>query len=155
MNKTESINLLVNEGWTKADALRALEEIDFKQNPDELTIYQRALSFAGRELINRQRLQASQKSLVTRKTKEIGVRVEENQNLQRQTSLLDEEKAKLQAQNVTLNEVKEQLEQDNRNLKNIIDSIRLRLSVEGGKLMQFEDSEIRRALAKWLKGIQG
>lgn len=155
MNKTESINLLVNTGWTKADALRALEEMDFRQDPDELMIYRYALTFAGRELLNRQRLQAAQKSLVTKKTKEIGVKVEENQNLQRQTSLLGVEKTKLQAQNIALNEVKEQLEQDNRNLKNIIDSIRLRLSVEGGKLLQFEDSEIRRALAKWLKGIQG
>ncbi|MDX2255228.1 MAG: hypothetical protein NW214_06925 [Pseudanabaenaceae cyanobacterium bins.39] len=155
MNKTESINLLVEVGWTKADAQRALDNLDFKEDPDELTIYRYASSFAGRELINRQRLQAAQKGLVTKKSKEIDVKLEENQSLKQQTSLLNAEKTKLEQDNIVLHEVKEQLEKDNRNLKNIIDLIRLKVSVEGGRLLQFEDSEIRKALSKWLKGIQG
>jgi hypothetical protein len=71
MEKLEAIKLLVSEGWTKADAIRALEILDFNSNPDEFTIRRAISSFAGSELINRQRLQAAQKGLVTKKQKEI------------------------------------------------------------------------------------
>ena len=52
MNKQEAIELLNHEGWTKADAQRALESINFKINPDvdELTIRRAASQFAGAEL---------------------------------------------------------------------------------------------------------
>ncbi|MDZ8027016.1 MAG: hypothetical protein RMY36_033370 [Nostoc sp. SerVER01] len=71
MNKSQSIKLLESEGWTKADAMRALEIIDFSTNPDEITIRRAVSAFAGSELIKRQRLQAAQKGLVTKKSKEI------------------------------------------------------------------------------------
>ncbi len=71
MNKPQAIKLLEAEGWTKADAIRALEVIDFNTNSDELTIRRTISSFAGSELIKRQRLQAAQKGMVTKKTKEI------------------------------------------------------------------------------------
>ena len=77
MNKSQAINLLKDEGWTEADAKRALAEIDFNTNPDELTIRRSISSFAGSELINRQRLQAAQKGMVTKKTKEIERKDEE------------------------------------------------------------------------------
>lgn len=155
MKKTEAINLFVDAGWTKADAERAFEGLDFSEDPDELKVYQHSFQFAGKELFNRQRLQASQKGLVTKKTKEIDLKVTENKNLQHKTRILDEQKIKLAKDNEKLIEVKDQLEKDNRNLKNLVDAIRLRISVDGGKLLQFEDSEIRKALSKWLKGIQG
>ncbi|WP_100899602.1 hypothetical protein [Nostoc flagelliforme] len=56
MNKSQSIKLLESEGWTKADAMRALEVIDFSTNPDEITIRRAISPFAGSELIKRQRL---------------------------------------------------------------------------------------------------
>lgn len=73
MNKKEAIALLNNEGWTKADAKRALELLDFKLNLelDELTIRQAASKFAGVQLYERQRLQAAQKGMVTKKNQEI------------------------------------------------------------------------------------
>ena len=73
MNKTEAIQLLNQEGWTKADAKRALEIIDFesRHSVDELTILRTASKFAGTELLNRQRLQAAQKGMVTKRNKEI------------------------------------------------------------------------------------
>lgn len=71
MNKSQSIKLLESEGWTKADAMRALEVIDFSANPDEITIRRGISLFAGSELIKRQRLQAAQKGLVTKKSNEI------------------------------------------------------------------------------------
>ena len=72
MDKAEIIKLLQSEDWTKADALRAVESIDFSTNPDELSI-RRNISgrFAGSELIKRQREQAAQKGAVTRKTNQI------------------------------------------------------------------------------------
>lgn len=71
MNKRQAIKLLNDDGWTKADAIRALESIDFRTDPDELTIRRRTSPFAGSELKQRQRLQAAQKGLVTKKIKEI------------------------------------------------------------------------------------
>ena len=73
MNKKEAIALLNDEGWTKADAKRALELLDFKLNPDvdELTIRRATSQFGGVQLYERQRLQAAQKGMVTKKNKEI------------------------------------------------------------------------------------
>ena len=69
MDKSEIIKLLQSEDWTKADALRAVESIDFSTNPDELSIRRKmSRQFIGSELIKRQREQATQKGLVTRKT---------------------------------------------------------------------------------------
>ena len=64
MNKQQAIELLNHEGWTKADAKRALELLDFRLNPniDELTIRRAASKFAGVELLNRQYLQRAQKA---------------------------------------------------------------------------------------------
>ena len=141
MKKTEAINLFVSDGWTKADAERALEGLDFSQDPDELTVYKYSSLFSGKELIARQRSQAAQKGMVTKKVKEIDLKVAENTNLQNKTK--------------ELTQVKDELEKENRYWKNIVDKIRLSMTIDGGKLLKLEDSEIRKALAKWLKGIQG
>ena len=71
MKKSDATKLLVSEGWTKADAIRALSDIDFQTDPDELTIRRGISQFAGQELINRQRLQAAQKGIVTKRSKEL------------------------------------------------------------------------------------
>ncbi len=155
MKKTEAINLFVREGWTKADAERALKGLDFSQNPDELTVYKYSSLFAGKELINRQNLQAAQKGMVTRKTKEITLKVEENKNLHNETRILNSQNTKLSQDNEQLIEVKDQLEKENRNLKNLVDAIRLKITIEGDKLLRYEDSEIRKAVSKLFKTIQG
>ena len=92
MNKSEATQLLVREGWTKADALRALERVDFNQNPDELTIRRAISLFAGPELINRQRLQAAQKGMVTKRTKEIEVKEQVATQLRSQVDVMASEK---------------------------------------------------------------
>jgi hypothetical protein len=106
-------------------------------------------------LSTRQRLQAAQKSMVTKKVKEIDLKVMENKDLQNQTKILDSQNTKLTKTNEQLVEVKDKLEKENRSLKNLVDAIRLRITIDGGKLLQYEDSEIRKALSKWFKGIQG
>jgi hypothetical protein len=77
VNKSQAIKLLKDEGWTEADAKRALAGIDFSTNLGELAIRRTISSFAGTELIQRQRLQAAQKGMVTKKTKEIERKDEE------------------------------------------------------------------------------
>lgn len=72
MKKSQILKLLESEGWTKADALRAISSIDFSTDPDELSI-RRAISsqFVGSELSQRQRLQAYQKGIITKKNRQI------------------------------------------------------------------------------------
>lgn len=127
MNKLEAVKFLQEQGWTKADSLRALESINFDLNPDESTIFSKVLVFAGSELIQRQRLQAAQKGLVTKKSNEI-----------KQKDL-----------------VNDQLKKDNKRLKNLVDAIRLKLAIDVESLLRYEDSEIRQALIRWFKGTQG
>ncbi|WP_310481456.1 hypothetical protein [Chamaesiphon sp. VAR_48_metabat_403] len=72
MNKTETIELLKSENWTGADAIRAIEFIDFNTDPDELTIRQTiSARFVGNELKTRQSAQGQQKRLVTTKTNQV------------------------------------------------------------------------------------
>lgn len=71
MNKKEAIDSAHKEGWTKADAERALQELDFSQDISERQIWIALSKFAGSELLKRQRLQAAQKSQVTKKDNQI------------------------------------------------------------------------------------
>ena len=147
MNRSETIKLLESEDWTKADAIRALEGLDFSQNPDELTIRRAISLFAGAELYKRQRLQAAQKGMVTKKVKTIEEKDKENSHLQSEVKVLASER-------VELVEVNDQLKKDNKVLKNLVDQIRLKLAIDVKTLLRYEDSEIRRALMKWFKSTQ-
>ncbi|WP_138500048.1 hypothetical protein [Nostoc sp. PA-18-2419] len=177
MNKSQSIKLLESEGWTKADAIRALEVIDFSTNPDEITIRRAISPFAGSELIKRQRLQAAHKGLVTKKSNEIErnnqeytAKVEQLKKYQKQQNekyetdiksltdtnrVLEMKMNKITAQNKELIQVNEQLKKDNKVLKNLIDEIRLKLAINTKKLLQYEDSEIRQALIIMFKSTLG
>lgn len=148
MNKSDATKLLVSEGWTKADAIRALLDINFQTDPDELTIRRGISQFVGQELINRQRLQAAQKGTVTKRNKQLSLTVDENKELQNKTNFLH-------SQNNELTQVNEELQKDNKALKNIVDQIRLKLALDMKQLVKFEDSEIRKELIKWYTKIQG
>ena len=148
MKKSDATKLLVSEGWTKADAIRALSDIDFQTDPDELTIRRGISQFAGQELINRQKLQAAQKGIVTKRSKELSLTVDENKELQNKTNFLN-------SKNNELTQVNEELQKDNKALKNIVDQIRLKLALDMTQLVRFEDSEIRKELIKWYTKIQG
>ena len=177
MNKSESIKLLEGEGWTKADAMRALEVIDFSANPDEIIIRRAISPFAGSELIKRQRLQAAQKRMVTMKTKEIESKEQEYaakidqfnkylkqerekyeveiQTLSQKNNILEVEIKTIYSQNKNLTEVNEQLKKDNKALKNLVDQIRLKLALNTKKILQYEDSEIRKAVITFFKWTLG
>lgn len=177
MNKSQSIKLLESEGWTKADAMRALEVIDFSANPDEITIRRAISPFAGSELIKRQRLQAAQKGLVTKKTREIELKEQEYaakidqvkkypkqekekyeaeiKRLFQRNNLLEVELKTIYSQNKNLTEVNEQLKKDNKSLKNLVDQIKLKLAINTKTILQYEDSEIRKAVITFFKWTLG
>ena len=177
MKKPQAIKLLEGEGWTKADAIRAVEVIDFNTNPDELTIRRAISSFSGSELYKRQRLQAAQKALVTKKTKEIERKDKEYaaktaqwekeqkpesergaaefQVLASKNQTLEVKVKTLLSQNNELIDVNNQLKKDNKALKNLVDQIKLQLAKDTKKLLQYEDSEIRKALVKLFKWTLG
>jgi len=148
VNRSEATKLLEKEGWTRADAIRALEGVDFGQDPDELAVRRAISLFSGPELSKRQRLQAAQKGMVTKKAKEIEGKEKLNSQLQSQVKVLASEKDELAESN-------DLLKKDNKALKNLIDQIKLKIAIDVKNLMRYEDSELRRALAKWFKSTQG
>lgn len=177
MDKYKAIKLLESEGWTKADAIRALEVINFNDSPDELTIRRAISIFAGSELIKRQRLQAVQKGMVTKRAKEIeqknkehAAKIKQLELAQKQEKEIIESKieslcsdnqtlgSKLQnlvSQKNELLEVNDQLKKDNKALKNIVDEIKLKLAINTRMLLKYEDSEIRKAVIKLFNSTLG
>lgn len=153
MNKSEAIDLLNNEGWTKADAKRALLEVDFSNDQNELTIRTVASSFAGQELVNRQNLQKAQKALVTKKNKEIE---QYKEKISKESEIDAEAKLKkLLADNEQLQKINAELKKDNKRLKNIVDLIKLKLAQQTKEISKYEDSEIRKALIKFFHSTLG
>jgi hypothetical protein len=68
--KQQAIEFAKQYQWTAKDAERAFEPIDLRQ-ADDLMLLTAMAEFAGKELINRQRSQASYKGQVTTKNKHI------------------------------------------------------------------------------------
>lgn len=166
MNKTEAIELLNHEGWTKADARRALESINFKTNTDldELTIRRAASHFAGAELIKRQNLQRAQKGMVTKRNQEIQLYIVQIEELtlkigsgnSKNSAELEQQVKELKDKISKLVQVNDVLKKDNRNLKNIVDEIRFKLTVEIKHLLNLQNLlEIRKRLIELLKSTLG
>lgn len=61
----------------------------------------------------------------------------------------------LTSKNDELTIANEELKKDNKNLKNIVDQIRLRLARDTKLLLEYEDSEIRKALIRILRWTLG
>jgi hypothetical protein len=166
VKKPEAIQLFVREGWTKADAERAIATIDFKADPSELTLRKAALLFAGSELSHRQRLQAAQKGLVTKKTNELEqykkayahrVSVPKPDLIEPPVNALALEEIiqALVAENKELLNVNDHLKKDNKALKNLVDEIRVKLAINTKQLLDYKDSEIRQALTQFLSWTLG
>ena len=182
MDKAEIIKLLQSEDWTKADALRAVESIDFSANPDELSIRRKmSRQFIGSELIKRQREQATQKGLLTRKTNQFDLSQQQYQIDTKQLNLkiellkqqvkeldlseqmqkinlidrLTKEVKELNTNNQSLIKVNGELKKDNKNLKNIVDAIRLRIATDMKEILKYSDRDLRQAILKLFKSTQG
>ena len=87
---------------------------------------------------------------------------QEQQALEAEIEKLSDENAslsqKMQAlttQNDELIDANEQLKKDNKDLKNIVDQIRLRLARDTKMLLEYEDSEIRKALIRLFRWTLG
>lgn len=79
----------------------------------------------------------------------------EIENLSVRNNSLETKVQKLAVEKEELVEVNDELKKENKALKNIIDEIRLKLTINLKKMLQLEDSEIRKALAKLFKSTQG
>ncbi|MEM8676557.1 MAG: hypothetical protein AAGF83_22235 [Cyanobacteria bacterium P01_G01_bin.67] len=158
MNKKEAIDLLNNEGWAKADAKRALELLDFKLNPDidELAIRRAASKFAGAELDKRQRLQRGQKIQVTKKNKEIQRYITLIEELAANGGSSNQEEIKKLRNKISeLVKVNDDLKKDNKVMKDIVDKIRFKLTVEIKNMLNLKDSQVKKSLVKLLKSTLG
>ena len=166
MNRKQAIELLNQEGWTQADAKRALKSLDFKINSDidELTIRRAISQFAGAELIKRQNLQRAQKGMVTRRNREIQAyisQIEEltlkiGSNSNQNSAELEREIKELKHKISKLVQANDILKKDNRNLKNIVDVIRFKLTVEIKQLLKLQNIlEIKKRLIALLKSTLG
>jgi serine phosphatase RsbU (regulator of sigma subunit) len=177
MKKSEILKLLESEGWTKADALRAIASIDLSTDPDELSI-RRSISsqFIGSELSQRQRLQSSQKRLVTIKNGQIKLLQQQlsqqvkgadnskqaekvdrlQQQVQQQKDRADglvKQVEELNTNNQLFVKVNAELKQDNKHLKNLVDAIRLQIVKDMRGLLRYQDSELRQAIMKLYKSV--
>jgi chromosome segregation ATPase len=90
------------------------------------------------------------------------VLAEEHQDLEGQINKLTAENQSLSLRMQTLTtrndelvEANDQLKKDNKELKNVVDQIRLRLARDTKMLLQYEDSEIRKALIRLFRWTLG
>ena len=79
---------------------------------------------------------------------EIEALTSKNQNLSSQVQTLT-------TKNDELIEANDQLKRDNKELKNIVDQIRLRLARDTKMLLQYEDSELRKAMIRLFRWTLG
>jgi uncharacterized protein (DUF3084 family) len=77
------------------------------------------------------------------------------QSLSSENKTLASNAQKLTTQNDELLEANAQLKKENKDLKNIVDQIRLRLARDTKLLLQYEDSEIRKALIRLFRWTLG
>lgn len=159
MNKKEAIQLLCDKGWTKADAQRALEAVNNDLDLDEITIHHFASQFAGSELIKRQNLQRAQKALVTKKNKQIADYIFQIEKTQQQNNSsnpdLEVRIERLLKEKQELIKANDILKKDNKDLKNIVDAIKLKFTIETKHLLKLENSELKKGLVKLLKSTLG
>ena len=103
-------------------------------------------------------MEQAKKGLIDRKQ----IIAKETQNLEAEIKRLSAEKQHLSSKVQTLTtyndelvEANTQLKKDNKELKNVVDQIRLRLARDTKMLLQYEDSEIRKALIRLFRWTLG
>ena len=72
-----------------------------------------------------------------------------------QNKALSEKVGKLNVLTDELTDANDQLKKENKALKNLVDAIRLRLAKDVKQLLNYDDSEIRKALVKVFKSTLG
>ena len=79
----------------------------------------------------------------------------EIEHLTVQNQTLDTRVQTLTTRNDELVEANDQLKKDNKDLKNVVDKIKLRLARDTKMLLQYEDSELRKALIRFFRWTLG
>lgn len=94
----------------------------------------------------------SKKKLLEEEQRKLEIEV---QNLSTNNQTLISKIQNLNTQNNELSVANTQLKKENKDLKNIVDQIRLRLANDTKLLLQYEDSEIRKALIRLFRWTLG
>jgi chromosome segregation ATPase len=130
-------------GQQRAQAEKKLDATQKEYNDLQISIKQIENSNLG--LVERKKaIEEATKALEV----EIKTLTERSQSLEKIVTTLKSEKQEL----VTVND---ELKKDNKRLKNLVDAIRLKFSKDVNKLLQYDDSEIRKALVKMYKSTLG
>lgn len=130
-------------GRMRSKAEKQLEAAKAKYLELEESIQTLATSTAGLE-VRKQQLEQEREQLKS-----------DIQNLSHENRSLAVEVNNLTSKNSDLTQANEQLKRDNKDLKNIVDQIRLRLARDTKLLLQYEDSEIRKALIRLFRWTLG
>lgn len=132
-----------NFGQQRSQAQQKLESLQAEHEKLEQSI--KELEQSNNSLVDhRDRLFQEQQELET-----------QIQQLSTKNETLSSKVQTLTTQNDELIDANEELKQDNKNLKNIVDQIRLRLARDTKMLLEYEDSEIRKALIRLFRWTLG
>ena len=132
-----------NYGTQRSHAQRKLNSLQAKHEKLEKEI-------ANLEQSNK--LRGERKEQLSREQQELEKNLSE---LSAENQALTSKIQTLTTQNDELTDANEELKKDNKNLKNIVDQIRLRLARDTKSLLEYEDSEIRKALIRLFRWTLG
>jgi chromosome segregation ATPase len=130
-------------GQQRSQAMKKLEELQAEYEQLEKSIADQekanaALDQRKNVLSNEQEALEAEIKKLTSENQSLGVKVQT-----------------LTTRNDQLIEANDQLKRDNKELKNVVDQIRLRLAKDTKLLLQYEDSEIRKALIRLFRWTLG
>jgi chromosome segregation ATPase len=130
-------------GWRRGQAEKKFEQLQAEHQQLEMAI-------AEQEKANQ--VLGDRVTVLSEKRKTLETEVQQlttdNQNLSLKTQALI-------TRNDELTVANDQLKKDNKELKNVVDQIRLRLARDTRMLLQYEDSEIRKALIRLFRWTLG
>ncbi|GAB4131998.1 MAG: hypothetical protein Fur0046_01380 [Cyanobacteria bacterium J069] len=144
-------------GQLRSQAERKLETLkteytQLAQSIKDLEADKQALEQKKRTLeVGKQTLEQKKKAL-----EEEQLKLEsELKSLSQNNQALSSKVQDLANQNTELTDVNAQLKKENKDLKNIVDQIRLRLAEDTKVLLQYEDSELRKAVIRLFRWTLG
>lgn len=130
-------------GQRRSQAEKRLEKLksenqQLEQSIADLEERNRSLSGRKGDLFEEQSALEAQVKTLTEQNQRLNIRVDH-----------------LSSDNEKLIEANDELKRDNKELKNLVDQIRLRLARDMNTLLQYEDSELRKAMIRLLRWTLG
>ncbi|MBE9109690.1 hypothetical protein IQ273_09715 [Nodosilinea sp. LEGE 07298] len=130
-------------GQRRSQAEKRLEQLQAEHQQTQKSIAE--LEQANKELQNRKGTLSVEQQQLESQIDQLSTK---NQSLSSKIQTLT-------TKNDELIEANDQLKRDNRELKNIVDQIRLRLARDTKMLLQYEDSELRKAMIRLFRWTLG